>query len=519
MHILKLLVFFVFIFPYAFFLPLHAQTDTTEAIYSLETPQATVSRHLYYLQPETFNGSLAAETVFGDDISDEDRLNVAVKIKDIFDARGDFVQLELIPNNPDFVDSVSGKQRYIIFPDKYPGIYVEKYGNRWLYSQSTVNSIQVIYDQVFVIETEVLKDLTPTVAKKQFLGLQVWQYEGMLIILVVCLVIYLLFNWILGMVVRKVVPRFFDKSTIDTNTIPPLVKPMSWLLLVLLISHYFMPLLLLPISFGKTLSTLLKIAAPVFGVLVFYRLVEVIASVFKNLAGRTSSTMDDQLVPLLTKSGKLVVVVFGIIFVLQNLGVNVNALLAGVSIGGLALALAAQDTVRNFIGSISIFVDRPFMIGEFIETSDFSGSVVEVGVRSTRLLAVDGALISIPNGKLADLVVTNHGVRTYRRYVTNISITYGTSPETIEKFVAGIREIVLAHPDTQKDNFVINFHEMADSSLNIYFSVFFNVTEFAKWLAARQDIFLSIMHLAKDMGVSFAFPSTSVYIESMPEKK
>lgn len=512
-------VFSFFIFSSAFFFSLHAQNDSTGAVYTLETPQATVSRHLYYLQPETFNGELAADAIFGDDIPTQDRLKVAIQIKDIFDAKGDYVHLELIPNNPDFLDSVSGKQRYVIFPDKYPGIYVEKYGNRWLYSQSTVNSIQVIYDQVFVLETEILQELTPTVAKKQFMGLQVWQYEGILIVLVICLVIFLVFNRILGMIAKKIIPRFFTHSTVDTATIPPLVKPMSWLLLVMLLSHYFMPFLLLPISFGKPLGILLKIAAPFFGVLVFYRFVEVIASVFKNLAGRTDSTMDDQLVPLLTKSGKLIVVVFGIIFVLQNLGVNVNALLAGVSIGGLALALAAQDTVRNFIGSISIFVDRPFMIGDYIDTGDFSGSVVEVGVRSTRLLAVDGALVSIPNGKLADLVVTNHGVRTYRRYVTNITITYGTSPETIEKFVAGIREIVLAHPDTQKDNFIVNFHEMADSSLNIYFSVFFSITDFAKWLEARQSIFLSIMHLAKDMGVDFAFPSTSVYIESMPQKK
>ncbi|MEZ4829386.1 MAG: mechanosensitive ion channel family protein [Bacteroidia bacterium] len=496
-----------------------AQDDTTHAKYSLLTPQETVSRHLFYLQPETYDAALSSDAIFGEGISAEEKIRIAVQIKEIFDARGDYVYLNLIPDNPDYTDSTTGKNRYVIFPDKYPEIYVEKYGDQWLYSKKTVASLGKIYNTVFPLGSGVLKQITPQFAQKEFLGLKVWQYEGILLTIIICFIGYLLFNWILGILVRRVLPRFFEKSSINVATIPPLVKPMSWFLLVLLLSNYFMPLLLLPISIGKLVAMILKIAAPVFGVLVFYRLVDVLASVFATIAIKTDSTMDDQLIPLLAKSGKIIVVVFGILFALQNLGVNVNALLAGVSIGGLALALAAQDTVRNFIGSISIFVDRPFMVGDFIDTGSFSGSVIEVGVRSTRLLAVDGATITIPNGKLADLVVTNHGMRTYRRYVTNISITYGTSPQTIEKFVAGIREIIHAHPDTQKDNYVINFHEMADSSLNIYFSVYFSVTDYGRWLAARQEIFLSIMQLAESLGVDFAFPSTSVYIESMPEKK
>lgn len=510
-------------------LPATAQTDSTRqspppgpndgAEYGLSNPRETVSRHLHYLLPKTYNADYAADVVFGDDLPEKEKIRIATEIRDIFNAQGDYVKLDLIPDDPNYKDSVTQTARYVIFPDKYPGIYVEKYGSRWLYSKSTVSNIDQIHDRVFPLGSSVLKKLTPKIAQNSFMGLRVWQFEGILLIIVLCVLIYFLFNFIFGVFVSKIIPRIFPKSSLDTTLIPPLVHPMSWLLITLLIQHYFMPMLLLPISLGKPIGIILKVAAPIFGVMVFFRLVDVIASLSSNLAGQTETTLDDQLIPLLTKISKMVIAIFGIIFILQNVGVNVTALLAGVSIGGLALALAAQDTVRNFIGSISIFVDRPFMIGDFIDTGSFSGSVEEVGVRSTRLRAPDGAMVSIPNGKLADMAVTNHGVRTYRRYVTNITVTYNTPPATMEKFVMGIREIVEAHPDTLKEKALVNFHEMADSSLNIFFSVFFDVTDYGKFLSARQDIFLSVMKLAEEMGVEFAFPSTSVYVESMPEKK
>ena len=145
-----------------------------------------------------------------------------------------------------------------------------------------------------------------------------------------------------------------------------------------------MPMLLLPISITDPLRKLLIVLISVFGVMVVYKLVDVFASVFQNLASKTETAMDDQLVPLLARAAKLVVVIFGLLFVMDNLQIDVTALLAGVSIGGLAIALAAQDTVKNFIGSISIFVDRPFTVGDFINAGDITGTVVEVGVRTTR---------------------------------------------------------------------------------------------------------------------------------------
>lgn len=316
--------------------------------------------------------------------------------------------------------------------------------------------------------------------------------------------------------IRRVFPRIFPNSIVNLDLIPPITHPLAWLLVLIVASEFLIPPLLLPIGLGKYIGLAIKLAIPVFGVILAYRVVDILAFTFAGLAGKTETTMDDQLVPLLTKTLKIIVAVFGVIFALQNLGVNVTALLAGVSIGGLALALAAQDTVKNFLGSVSIFLDRPFAIGDFIDAGAFMGVVTEVGVRSTRLRAPDGAQVTVPNGALVNMNITNHGVRTYRRYATSLGLTYDTPREKIEAFVNGARKIAIDHPLSKDDSVIVQFHEMADSSLNVFFAVIYETPAYDKWLEARQEVFLAVMKLAEELEVSFAFPSTSVYLESMP---
>ena len=484
--------------------------------YSLSNPQGAIMWHLYYLQPDSYDAEKAAESLYPEGFPLEERIKLAIMIKEIYDAKGDFVREDQIPDQPGYRDSVTNQQRYVVFPEKYPDISVKKYGNQWLYSRATLNAIPGIHAEIFPFGAHLLQRLP---VKGKFFGLHTWQWIGMLVILGVCYLLYLIFSWIFGSVIKKLIAKIFPKSIFPAKIMGPVAHPLSLFLLAFLVRELFMPMLLLPIRIGDMVGWVLKIAIPIIGIVTVYRLVEVLATVSKGLASRTDTTMDDQLVPLVTKMAKLIVLVFGFLILLQNLDVNVTALLAGISIGGLALALAAQETVKNFIGSVAIFIDRPFVIGDFIDTGSFSGTITEVGVRSTRLRAPDGALVSIPNGKIVDMTITNHGVRPYRRYATTLTITYDTPPEVIEQFVEGVRAIGIAHPLSQDDSVTVNFHEMADSSLNIFFAVIYNVTGFADFIQARQDVFLEIMKLAEKLGVSFAFPSTSVYVEQMPDKE
>lgn len=485
-------------------------------LFSLQTPQRTVSSHLRFLQEDKYDPAQSAQALFGEGLAPAERQKLAIQLKQIYDGSAYFIYVDDIPDDPNYQDSL-GRARYVIMPQQ-PDIYVQKVDGQWVYSKKTIQLIPQIHDELFPVGSDLLVQLTPQIAQKTVLGLKVWKWEGIVIILLLSVLVYRLLDVVFTFSIKRILPMLFRKaSSLDKKPIHAVARPFS-LLIVMMLVQWLYPVLQLPPWFSQYVFTILKVATLFFGVLTVYRLVDLVADVADRLADKTDTALDDQLIPLLTKISKMVVVILGVIFILQNLNVNVTALLAGVSIGGLALALAAQDTVKNFIGSLSIFVDRPFQIGDFIETPAVMGSVLEVGVRSTRLREPDGALVSIPNGELANQRVTNHGLRTHRRYATTIGLTYDTPRATMQQFVDGVRTIVDQHPATRQDGHIIYFHEMAESSLNINFLVNFDLVDYGEFLKARQEIFLSIMKLAEELGISFAFPSTSVYIEQTPDQ-
>ncbi len=204
---------------------------------------------------------------------------------------------------------------------------------------------------------------------------------------------------------------------------------------------------------------------------------------------------------------------------MQNLDVNITALLAGLSIGGLALALAAQDTLKNFFGSLMIFIDKPFSVGHWITSGEIDGTVEEVGFRSTRIRTFRNSLHYVPNGRLADSSIDNHGLREFRRFFMHIAVTYDTPPDLMEVFVLGLRKIVEKHPRTRKDFYIVEFNEMGDFSLRIMFYIFFAVPTWDQELKARHEVLIEILRLAEKLGVRFAFPTSTLHMENFPGKE
>ncbi|MEO1807591.1 MAG: mechanosensitive ion channel family protein [Bacteroidota bacterium] len=504
-------------------LDIQAQTDSMAlpTPYPLDNPRNAVSRHLYYLNNDEGqeNPALAAEALSLEGITEAERLDLSLKLKQIFDAKGTEIKTALIPDNADYVDSIRQIAIYQVAPEPYPELFVKRNpkDGKWRYAPESVAEIEKIHKRVVPSFAALLQDILPGFTRGRILGVQIWQYLGLILIGFFSWLIYRVLMWAFDKLTTRVVPWIKEYTALNPKLVHPVTQPLSLYLITWLLREVFIPALILPISVSKYLILILTVIAPIVGVIVFYRLIDLVADLFLKLAGKTDSMMDDQAVPLIARAAKLVVVTFGLLFVLQGFGVNVTALLAGVSIGGLAVALAAQETVRNFIGSLTIFSDRPFVVGDFIETSNFSGVVVEVGVRSSRVRALDGAQITVPNGKLVDMIITNHGVRTYRRYATSLGVTYDTSPDILEAFVDGVKKIATDHELVRTDSVTVQFHEMADSSLNIFFAAIYETQDYGAWLKARQEVFLAIMRLAEEKGVNFAFPSTSVYIESMPE--
>jgi MscS family membrane protein len=259
-----------------------------------------------------------------------------------------------------------------------------------------------------------------------------------------------------------------------------------------------------------------NISIPILIVFVLYKLVDILALYFDRIAEKTESKLDIHLVPLLRRMTKVVVVALGLIFVLQNLGYNVTGLLAGLSIGGLALALAAQDTIKNLLGSLMIYMDKPFQIGDWITGEGVDGHVEEVGFRASRIRTFSNSLMYVPNAKLADMISDNHGRREYIRYKTMLSLTYDTSPAAIQVFIDGLKQITIKYPVVVEEKNQIYLYQLADSSINIQFCVFFVLKFGDDEFAIREELLFQVIRLAEFLDIRFAFPTQTIHVENMP---
>jgi MscS family membrane protein len=234
-------------------------------------------------------------------------------------------------------------------------------------------------------------------------------------------------------------------------------------------------------------------------------------------ADGTESKLDDQLIPMMRQAAQILVLVLGTIYIADEVGFDVWKLAAGVGIGGLAFALAAQDTVANLFGSVNIFVDRPFQIGDWVKIGKVEGVVEEVGFRSTRVRTFYNSLVTIPNSSITNANVDNLGLRTRRRTKFVLGVTYNTPPDKLAAFVEGIRAILAMHPSVQR-TYEVHLYNLGTSGIEILVYYHLIVPGWHEELCARSQNILEFMRLADDLGISFAFPSTSVYVESTPER-
>ncbi len=483
-----------------------AQGNTT-------TPYESMRTFLYYLQEDSFEPDTAALPFLRQSISREVAIDKAVKLKQILDGKGYYIDMGSVPNQENFIDSASSRARYTPVDD-YPSIYLEKVGDKWLFSNYSLEAIDRVHHEAFPFGTARLLKLLPKLGTKKYFGLRLWQLIGLLALTLICFVTHRLLTLLFDYFLAKVFIRLGYKEVVR-KVLAPVARPLS-LLVIFGLLLLFVPILQLPVNINHYIILGLRAAIPLIATVLVYRLVDILGHYLMEMAKKTESTLDDQLVPLLKKTLKTFVVIVGTIFILQNLDFNVTALIAGLSIGGLAFALAAQDTIKNFFGSLMIFIDRPFQIGHWITSGEIDGTVEEVGFRSTRVRTFRNSLVYVPNGKMADSVIDNHGLRVYRRFYTRIAITYDTPTHIIEDFVDGLKQIVASHPKTRKDYYEIHLNDFGASSLDIMFYIFFEVPSWSEELRSRHEIMLEIIRLAENLGVNFAFPTQTIHVENLP---
>ncbi len=481
---------------------------------TLETPYNTVYVHLYYLQPDSYQPALAARTLYqpGDSAR---AVRLAIMLKEVLDGKGLYVNLDEVPDVPDWTDSVSQKPIYKLFPKLLPDVYLERIDGKWYYSAHTVRSIPKLHKEVYPWGTDALLRLVPTQLGFKFLGLHAWQWLGIAILLLGAWLLHWVLSRALRPVVRLLSRSRFSQPLQDKEKIFTIARRAS-LVVVGVVLLQMLPMLKLPVLTMAWLLRGVQIGVVVLVTMLLMSIIDIVRIYAERFAMSTESKLDEQLLPILYRGLQVLVVISAIIYILSLLRVNVAALIAGVSIGGLALALAAQDTVKNLIGSAMIFFDQPFQIGDWIVMSGIEGEVVEVGFRSTRLRTQDSSLVSIPNNEIASAAITNMGVRQYRMFKATLGVTYDTPPALLEQFILGLRKMIESHPLTKKDNFLVYFHSFGDSSLNIYFRCHIAVKTFQEELQEREKLAFGILTLANHLGVRFAFPTSTIFVEEFP---
>lgn len=498
-------------------------------VVDLSTPRSTIFTHLHNLEPKNYHPETAAKTIYG--LPQDEAKDKVIRLKYIYEGKGLAIDYSNIPNNPNYTDSINfpiPKHAFKPFPYRLPQIYLEKYGNNWYYSKSTVAKIDYLYNQIYPFGAEAIYKYVPDFLKEKILGLALWQWIGLMLIILLVYFLHLLFKKFLYLFLHFIKQRITQISIDNLDErLRQFSHPLSYIFGIY-IMELLIPYLLLGQKFSNWILSALNFAEIIFWIFVFLKLVDIIIAIYKHKVSKTDNLLDDQLVPILKNSLKSLVVLFGIFKILIIMGADPKAIIAGASIGGLAVGLAAQDTVKNLIGTFMIFIDKPFKIGDWIIVDGVEGSVEEVGFRSSIIRAADTSIFKMPNSKLSEAAVNNLGKRIYRRFKTTLGIRYDTPPELVEEFVEGIKKIIELHPMTRNySNYTpnnsapynVDFVDYGDSSLNILLNVYFMTNDYAKEMHGRHILLLGILELANAMGVGFAFPSQTLFMELFPEKQ
>lgn len=258
-------------------------------------------------------------------------------------------------------------------------------------------------------------------------------------------------------------------------------------------------------------------------------LTQLIEVVLRRLAGRTESPLDQQLAPFAAKTLQWVLLVFGALYVAKTVfGQDIGAWLAGLGIAGLAVSLAAQDSLKNLFGSITILLDRPFRVGQRIVYAGYDGTVEQIGFRSTRLRTLTGNLVNIPNSKIVNDPIENIGMRPAIQRVINVTITYDTPQKKIQQAVSILREILeepgigeLIHPIIDGTPFPprVFFNEFNADSLNLFVIYWYAPPSWWDYMAHAERLNFRILEEFEKAEIEFAFPTRTLYLADDPKRR
>ena len=322
-------------------------------------------------------------------------------------------------------------------------------------------------------------------------------------------------RFVVSLVLKKVaVIASRSKTQIDDIFLDSLHAPLRWAVLIvgIYVALQILPLPEEPINLATFVDALFKGVSILLIVWFGIRLSDRLCMRWATLATDTDSKLDDQAIPIIQGTVKVFLVLVGIALFLQNLGYSVGSLIAGLGLGGAALALASKDTLANLFGAIVIFWDRPFELGDWVIVEGVEGTVEEVGIRTTRVRTFANALVTVPNMKLTTASIVNWSKMKKRRIKMTIGVTYDSKPDQIRTGVKAIQDLIAETPELRDDFYLVRFDSFGPSSLDIFIYCFTATTVWAEFLEVKEQFLLNIMGRFQEIGLEFAFPTQTVHL-------
>jgi MscS family membrane protein len=349
-------------------------------------------------------------------------------------------------------------------------------------------------------------------SEHSLLGQPLWKYAASLLFVFLAFYVSKFLDFATRVWLKRLAAR--TQTTLDDLLLELLNGPVKVVAFVIFL-HVGLGLFQWPPAVQNILSKLMILI--VAGSLTYMaaKLIDLLLGAWtRKVATTRDEQFHKQLFPIIRRTLKVFVVIVSFLVTAPHLGLNITGLIASLSIGGLALGLAAQDTLANMFGAVAVLVDKPFHVGDRIQLDGVDGVVETIGFRSTRVRNLDGHLVTIPNKTVGNAIITNITQRPSIRTILNIGITYDSDEKKIERAVELLREIYQEHPNTQ--DVWISFNKFGDFALNLQVIHWWNNTDYQAYLAGMQELNLAIKQRFDAEGISFAFPTQTLFLKTEP---
>lgn len=376
---------------------------------------------------------------------------------------------------------------------------------------ATTNAAPVVAK--IIVPPELVEWLTADVPalKLTFLGNEAWKYLFSLIYIFLAFYISKVLDFLTRVWLKRWAAKTetkFDDLLLDLLNGP--VKVISFVI--------FLSIGLEVLTWGPTVQTVFKKGFALVVVLTItytiLKFVDLLMGYWRLRVGQDDREFNEQLFPIVRKSLKIFVIIIAVLFTCQNVfEKNISAILASLSIGGLAIGLAAQDTLANLFGAVAVFVDKPFRLGDRIKVDAVDGNVEVIGLRSTRVRTLDGHLASIPNKTVGAAIIVNVTERPTIKTEMNLGVTYDTSAEKLRLALRIVEEVYRAHAQTA--DLIVGFNKFADSALNIQVIHWWGGQDVREQLAGMQEMNLKLKERFDAEGINFAYPTQTLYVKQV----